>query len=185
MQSILAGGKALIDVEHVLNKAKIGDKMKVADLGCGSMGRYVFGASKLVGKHGKVYAVNILKTALETIGRIARQNNINNIETVWSDLEVFNATKIEPNSLDVSLLINTLYQSNKRVEIIRETIRLTKKNGIIIVVEWKNSASPFGPPVEARVDKDVLIKGCKKLGLKLEEDFFIGQYHYGLIFLKI
>lgn len=179
------GGNNLIDVDYIIDKSGIGDKMTIADLGCGSMGRYVFEASRLVGKNGTAYAVNILKPILEVVARRARQENVTNIKTVWSDLEIYNATKIESGSLDVSLLINTLFQSTKKVEILREAIRLTKKNGRILIVEWKNVALPFGPPVEARVKKDMLIEAGKRLGLKLEEDFFVGQYHYGLIFTKI
>lgn len=179
------GGNNLIDVNYIIEKAGIGDKMSIADLGCGSMGRYVFEASRLVGKNGVAYAVNILKPILEVVARRAKQENVTNIKTVWSDLEVFNATKIEGGSLDVTLMINTLYQSTKRVEILREAIRLTKKGGKILIVEWKNVALPFGPPVEVRVKKEMLIEAGRRLGLQLEEDFFAGQYHYGLIFTKI
>ncbi len=179
-----SGGKTLLDDDFILEKAGISGGMVVADLGCGAQGRYVFGASPLVGKNGVVYAIDILKTILESIKRRAKGENINNIKTIWSDLEIYNATKIEPNKIDTSLLINTLYQSHKRVEILREAIRITKKGGKIMVVEWKNIASPFGPPTENRVKMELLKDGAKKLGLKLEEEFEAGQYHYGLIFEK-
>jgi ubiquinone/menaquinone biosynthesis C-methylase UbiE len=179
------GGSKLIDVDYIMDKTGIGDKMKIADLGCGSMGRYVFEASKLIGKNGTASAVNILKPVLEVVARRARQENIANVKTIWSDLEIFGATNIESASLDVTLLINTLYQSTKRVEILREAIRLTKKNGRILIIEWKNVALPFGPPSEVRVKKEMLIEASKRLGLRLEEDFFAGQYHYGLIFTKL
>lgn len=179
------GGNNLIDVNYIIEKAGIGDKMNIADLGCGSTGRYVFEASRLVGKNGTAYAVNILKPTLEVVSRRARQENVTNVKTVWSDLEVYNATKIESGSLDVTLLITMLFQSTKRAEVLREAIRLTKKNGKILIVEWKNIALPFGPPIEARVKKDMLIEAGKRLGLKLEEDFAVGDYHYGLIFSKI
>jgi ubiquinone/menaquinone biosynthesis C-methylase UbiE len=179
------GGNKLIDVNYIIDKAGIGDKMNVADLGCGAMGRYVFEASRLIGKNGTAYAVNILKPILEVIARRAKQENIANIKAIWSDLEVFNATKIESGSLDVVLMINTLYQSTKRADILREAIRLTKKGGRILIVEWKNIAIPFGPPSEVRVKKEMLIEAGRRLGLNLEEDFFVGQYHYGLIFFKI
>ncbi len=181
----ITGGNALLDVNFILSKAQIGDKTKVADLGCGASGHFVFSASKLVGERGKVYAVDILKTILENINRRAKLENLQNIETVWSDLEIFGATKIEAGSLDVAMLINTLYQSHKRAEILREAIRMLKKDGILLVVEWKNISSPIGPPVEERVKPDLMKVAAKKLGLNLEEEFEAGPYHYGLIFTKI
>lgn len=179
------GGSSLVDANLIFSKAKITDKAKVADLGCGSTGHFVFPAAKLVGRKGTVYAVDILRTALETINKRARIENILNIKTVWSNLEIYGATKIESGCLDVAMLINTLYQSHKRAEILRESIRLLKKNGRLVVVEWKNVASPFGPPPEERVKKDLIDLGAKRLGLKPEEEFEAGQYHYGLIYVKM
>ncbi len=181
----IQGGNTLIDANLILEVAQIGDKSKVADLGCGATGHFVFPAASLVGRRGVVYAVDILKTILENIGRRVKLENIQNIRTVWSDIEMFGATKIENNSLDVAMLINTLYQSHKRAEILRESARMVKKDGILIVVEWKNIATPIGPPAEEKVKKDLLIIGAKKLGLMLEEEFEAGQYHFGLILKKI
>lgn len=179
------GGNVLLNVNLILDKAQIGDKMIVANLGCGASGHFVFPCAVLVGKKGKIFAVDILKTVLERINRQARQENYQNIETVWSNLEIFNATKIESGSLDTALLINILYQSHKRPDILRESIRMVKKDGRVMIVEWKNINSPIGPPVEERVKKNLLEEAGKKLGLKLDEEFEAGQYHYGLIFTKL
>lgn len=181
----IIGGNTLLDADLILEKVQVGDKMRVADLGCGASGHFVFAAARRVGKKGKAYAVDILKTVLETISKRAKVENLENLETVWTNLEIFGATKIEAGSLDVGLLINTLYQSHKRAEILRETIRMVKSGGKIEVVEWKNVATPFGPPAEEKVKKDLLIQAAKKLGLSLEEEFEAGQYHYGLVFVKL
>lgn len=181
----MANINPLLDVDLIIKKAKVGDKKKVADFGCGTNGCFVFGPAKLVGKHGKSYAVDILKPILENIRRQARQYNLENVEIIWSDLEVFKATKIETGSLDAGLLINTLYQSHKRYEMLRECVRMVKKGGILEVVDWKDASSPFGPPAEERVNVDSLIKACAKLGLKMEEEFKAGDYHFGLVFVKL
>jgi ubiquinone/menaquinone biosynthesis C-methylase UbiE len=181
----ITGGNILLDVKLILGKIHVHENMKVADLGCGSSGHFVFPIADLIGKNSTVYAVDILKTILETIDRKIKQDNIKNIKTIWSDLEVFGATKIETGSLDVGFLINTLYQSKNRLNIIRETIRMLKKGGSIVIVEWKNSSLPFGPPAKERVTEESLKIACQKLGLKLEEEFIPGQYHFGLVFTKI
>lgn len=181
----IIGGNTLIDVNLILEKAGVGDKSKAADLGCGASGHFIFPAADLVGKQGKVYAVDILKTVLETINKRIKLENLTNLQTVWSDIEMFGATKIEVNSIDAALLMNTLYQSHKRAEIMRETIRIVKKGGKLVVVEWKNIASPIGPPIEERVKADLLKTAAKKLGLQLEEEFEAGPYHYGMVFVKL
>lgn len=175
----------VLDVDLILDKAGVTERMHVADLGCGTTGRFVFPTAKIVGQNGQVFAVDILRTALDTVNRRIKQENLPNVKTVWSDIEIFNATKIESGSLDIVLLINTLHISQKRAAIIRESVRMLKKDGKVIVVEWKNVAIPFGPPAEAKVKIDALKAGAQKLGLKLEKEFFAGQYHYGLIFTKM
>lgn len=180
----LTGGSSLLDVNLILTKAEVKEKMKIADLGCGGSGYFVFPAAIMVGKEGKIYAVDIMRTALQAIERKKRQENISNIETVWSNLEIYNATKIESSSLDMAFLINTLYQTRKRKEILLESVRLLKKGAKLVVVDWKNVSAPFGPPVEERVNIANLKQVAKKLALNFEEEFFAGQFHAGLLFTK-
>lgn len=181
----ITGGNSLLDVNLILTKADVREEMKVADLGCGTTGHFVFPAAIMVGRKGTVYAVDIMRTALEAIERRKRQENIVNIKTVWSNLETFKATKIESNSLDLVLLINTLYQSHKRPEIVREAVRMLKRNCRLVVVDWKNVSAPFGPPVDERLNKENMINSANQMGLNFEEEFFAGQFHFGLIFTKI
>lgn len=182
---MITGGNALLDAKLILEKVHLKDGMKVADLGCGASGHFVFPSARLVGKKGVVYAVDIMKTILNTIEKRAKIDNLPNVLTVWSDLEIFGATKIEAGSLDAAYLINTLYQSKKRMEIVREAVRLIKKKGKLIVVEWKSSALPFGPSIEDRVDRDLLKTGAAGLELNILEEFEPGEYHYGIIFEKM
>ena len=181
----ITGGNILLDVGLILTKAGLEQGMAVADLGCGATGHFVFPAADIVGRPGRVYAVDIMKVVLESIQRRIKEENRTNIITVWSNLEIFGATKIESSSLDRALLINTLYQSHKRAEILRETARMMKSKAKLVVVEWKNTSIPFGPPPEERVNMNQLVISARKLGLEMEEEFFVGQFHYGLMFVKI
>ncbi|PIT94081.1 hypothetical protein COU00_00875 [Candidatus Falkowbacteria bacterium CG10_big_fil_rev_8_21_14_0_10_43_11] len=180
----ITGGNTLIDPQIVIEKAQIGERMRVGDLGCGRTGHFVFPIAFAVGERGLVYAVDILKDVLSNIERRAQQENIKQIKIVWSNLEMFKATSIESSSLDVTLLINILYQSNKRTEIIREAVRLMKRGGKLIIIDWKRIATPFGPSIEERLNKENLLAVCQRLGLELTEEFSAGAYHFGMVFLK-
>ena len=174
----------LLDMKGILKKFDLREKMRVADLGCGASGRFVFACSPLVGSKGKVYAVDVLKEVVAAIRGRIKSEKIANIKVIWSNLEVFNATKIESSSLDLALLINTLFQSSQRSSIVREAIRLIKKGGRLIVIEWDKHALPFGPSLEKRVDSPALKQGAERLGLELIEEFRAGPYHYGMVFIK-
>jgi len=182
--SKITGGNALIDPQVIVDKLKVEERMKIADLGCGSSGHFVFPLARTVGKYGTVYAVDILKHNLVNVDKIAKQDGLQWIKTVWSNLEIFGATKIETSSLDNALLINILYQSDKRVEIVREAIRLLKKGGKLLITDWNKTATPFGPSPAERVSKTNLISVCQRLNMELVEEFDAGMYHFGTIFLK-
>ncbi|MFA5318242.1 MAG: methyltransferase domain-containing protein [Patescibacteria group bacterium] len=180
----VSGGNVLIDPQTIIEKGEIGDRMQVADLGCGGSGHFVFPIANVIGENGIIYAVDILKNNLANIERRAKQDNLKQVKTVWSNLEIFKATKIESASLDAGLLINVLYQSNKREEMIREAVRMVKRGGKLLIVDWKKVRSPFGPSLEERVNKENLAIVCQRLGMELLEEFNTGEYHFGLVFLK-
>lgn len=174
--------KMLIDTDLIINKLKISEGMRVADLGCGLHGHFIFPIAQLVGNSGAVYAVDILKVVLDNIQKQARVKNIKNIKTIWTNLETFGAAKIESNTIDIVLLINTLYQSGKRSEIIREATRLLKTDGKLFVADWKDVSC--GPPKECKVDLNLLKSTIKTAGFRSKEEFDLGPYHFGMIYIK-
>jgi ubiquinone/menaquinone biosynthesis C-methylase UbiE len=163
----------------------IEERQSTAELGCGNFGFFVFPLARLVGRQGKVYAVDILQSTLQEIKKTAIKENLPQIMTVWSNLELFKATKIETNSLDSALLVNVIHQSDKKIEIIREAIRLLKRGGKLLIVEWKNSDLPLGPDPAKRVKAEAIKAAAPKIGLALNEEFEAGPYHYGLILSKL
>lgn len=175
----------LFDIENILRKIMVEEGQKLAELGCGNFGFFVWPLARLVGRRGQVFAVDILKSTLEEIKRQALKENFPQVKTIWSNLEIFKATTIESSSLDGALLINVLHQSDKRIEILRETIRLLKRGGKLLIVEWKNTDTPLGPSLEKRVKLDSLKMAAPKIGLDIKEEFTAGPYHYGLILTKL
>ena len=175
---------SLFDISAILANINIEERQKVAELGCGNFGFFVFPMAKIVGKEGRVYAVDILKTTLANVSREAEKENLPQVVTVWSNLEIFKATKIESSSLDAALLINVLHQSNKKIEILREAMRLLKRNGKLLIVEWKMTDSPLGPPPDKRVSLTSLKNAIPKIGLDIIKEFPAGPYHFGLVINK-
>ncbi len=176
----IPGGSELLNPFLILEHAGLREGMSVADLGCGAIGHFVFPAARLVGRSGTVYAVDILKSALSGVESRAKIEGANNVRTVWSDIEVVGATKIPSGSLDVVMLVNNL----PKREMVTEAVRLTKPGGLLLVVDWKLTAAPFGPPSKDRVDKEAVKIMATTERLRLKEEFEAGQYHYGLTFVK-
>jgi len=180
----ISGGNRLLDPYSIFEQVGLGTGVKMADLGCGAAGHFVIPAAKIVGKEGIVYAVDLLKSVLEAVKSRARLEGVGNIETVWSNLEIYGATDIKEGSLDLVFLANTLFQISKKEEVFREAVRLAKKGGKIAVIEWGLSASPLGPPLDRRLNKDVVRELARVNGLTEVKEFKAGPYHYGLVFSK-
>ena len=180
----ISGGNELLDPLEILARLGVKTGSRVADLGCGGAGHFVIPAAKLVGDHIIVYAVDILKTVLHSVTSKARLEGVNNIKTVWSNLENVGATKIRKGSLDFALLINILFQSKKHENILQEAMRLLKEDGKILIVDWNQNPSAFGPLPASRVKADSIKELTNNLKLKLIDEFQAGTYHYGIILKK-
>lgn len=177
-------GKELIDPFKVLEEAGIRSDMKVADFGCGTLGHYVFAASKLVGPGGKVYAVDILKSVLNGVESMIKMERISNVETVWGDLERVGGVKLPDGMLDIGLLINNLYLSKQQGEMVKECVRMVRSGGAFVLVDWKPSGATFGPDPKTRVGADAAKKLGLDAGLELVKEIVPGPYHYGFVYRK-
>jgi len=179
----LQNGNELLKVD-VFSKIGLEEGMAVGDLGCGNLAYYALGASKAVGKKGMVYAVDILKTALNAVDNRIRQDGIENLKTVWSNLEMVGATNIPAGSLDAVFIHNVLFQSSEHAGFLKETARLLKSGGKLMIIDWKKTGAPFGPPLKDRPDPENVKALAASAGFKLAEQFEAGPYHWGMIFVK-
>lgn len=177
-------GTELINPFKLLERVGIREGQNVADLGCGSLGHFVFPAAQMVGGKGKVFAVDIQRSVLMHIERLSKEQQFFNVYPVWSDIDVYRATHITPESLDITLLINNLFLSQNRAQLVREMARLTRPGGRIVIVEWKPMSSPIGPASDQRLSKEQSRNLLASPLMTYYDDFEAGPYHYGLIYLR-
>lgn len=179
----LQNGNELLKVD-VFKKIGLEDGMHVGDLGCGNLAYYAINSAKHVGKNGMVYAVDILKSALNAVEGRARHDGLSNLKTVWSNLEIYGATNIPGNSLDVAFIHNVLFQADKHDDFLRETNRLLKPGGKLMIIDWKRIGAPFGPPVKDRPEPEAVKQLAAAAGFKPVDEFEAGPYHWGITFIK-
>lgn len=177
-------GRALLDPTSALLIAGLDLNMHYADFGAGTLGHFVFAASDFVGPQGKVYAVDILKSALESIQSRAHSEQVTNITTVWGDCERVGGVMIPAGSLDLVSMVNfsPLVQAGKAV--CSEALRLLKPGGKVLVVDWKPGSESFGPSAQKRLDQKKIEEVAEQSGLRLLKTFTAGPHHWGLLFVK-
>ena len=111
---------------NVLKEAGIKPGFHVLDYGCGP-GGYIIAAAELVGKSGKIYALDIHPLAIQRVQSITSKKQLTNVETICSDCK----TGLPDKSIDVVLLYDILHGLGKPHEILAELHRVLKPNGIL------------------------------------------------------
>lgn len=177
-------GVALIDPYKIFEKIALCEGMRVADFGCGRTGHFVFPAAKIVGDKGVVYAVDVMKNVLESIRSMARSEGCDNVQIVWSDIELLGKTPIAEKSLDVGFFVNVIFQLKDRATAIKEAVRLLKKDGHLVIVDWAKNLGLLGPKSGQMARPDELKSIVRGEGLNLIDESLAGDYHYSLIFQK-
>lgn len=111
---------------NVLKEVGIKPGFQVLDYGCGP-GGYIVPLAELVGKSGKIYALDIHPLAIQRVQSIASKKQLTNVETICSDCK----TGLPDNSVDVVLLYDTLHALSDPNGVLEELHRVLKSNGIL------------------------------------------------------
>lgn len=179
-----SAGNEMVDAQLIFAKAHLRPNMHVADFGCGTTGHLVFPGAKVVGEHGVMYAVDIVKNVLSHIQKRADLNNQHNIHTVWTDLERVGLCSIPKASLDVVFIVNMLVQAKDHGSVLQEAARLLKPKGRVVIVDWIKKGLTFSPNDDYHINFDELKKWAKQNNFSIQEEFDVGQFHFGLVLYR-
>ena len=83
----------------------------------------------MVGKKGKVYAVDCFPRQLEIVKKNSRKRGLQNIETILSDSK----TGLPDESVDVVWLCDVLHEIKERRAVLEELHRVLKRDGILAI----------------------------------------------------
>ncbi len=172
--------REFLNPNKILKQLKLKPDMVGADFGSGSGGWAIPLAQEL--EDGKVVAIDILEEPLSALKAKLKRRNIDNIETIKSNIEVLHGSKLLSGSCDLVLMTNLLFQIEDKETALAEAKRVLKEKGRILIVDWKNNKS-FGPKHNRVVSNEVK-RLAEKLSLKLEKEFEASPYHWGLILIK-
>jgi len=179
----MVGTGGFLDPKEIIKQFDVREGMQVADFGCGA-GYFTIPLAKAVGSEGRVYALDALESALNSVQSQARIEGLLNIAIKRCNLEVLNSSGLEDDSMDVVVLANILFQSDNKLGIIKEAGRTLKKKGKMAIIDWQ-SDQPMGPPKDLIVSIEEIKKIAEKSGLKFKKDIKVDKYHWGILFEKI
>jgi ubiquinone/menaquinone biosynthesis C-methylase UbiE len=171
----------LLPPEALLRRAGLGEGMRVGDLGCGP-GFFTVPAARIVGRHGRVFAVDISDELLRVVRNKAAAAGLTQIEAVRAEEDHI---PLRDASIDVALLAFVLHEAVHPTAFIRETARVLADHGHLLVLEWQLQTPPAGPPVGDRLGPATTVALLKDVGFVMLEHFTPNPLHYGLLAVRL
>jgi len=172
------------DPKEILSQFHVDPGMTVADFGAGA-GHFTFPLAQKVGTSGKVYAVEIQREMLDRLrSDMSTMQGINNVQFVWGDIDEDHGSTLQDKSLDRVVIINTLFQLEKKENTAKEIFRVLKDNGKVLVMDWSDSHGHLGPHPESVFNEEKTTQLFEKVGFTHDSDIITGQHHYAVVFRK-
>lgn len=172
-----------IDPVYVIAQMNIDPGSVIADFGCGA-GFFSIPLSAVVGKEGRVYAIDVLPQALESVSSHAKLLGASNITPKRTNLENEKGSGLPKDVVDWVIMKDMLHQNANKEAIINEAYRILKPSGRALIIEWNKEGSLIGPDNKVRLEADEIIAMLKKRNFVVDKIIKTGTFHYGMIVKK-
>ncbi len=166
--------------EQIMDALGIADGAAVADLGAGG-GWFTVRLARRVGPRGLVYAEDIQREMIESMERRVQREGLRNVRMV---LGTPDDPKLRPQSVDAVLFVDSYHEVERPIDLLRNVRSALKPNGRLGIVEFRKDGWGPGPPLDERVDENVVIKDAAAAGLQFVSRETFLPYQYLLIFGK-
>jgi ubiquinone/menaquinone biosynthesis C-methylase UbiE len=144
----------LIDVDLFFRVLALKPGIFFVDLGSGP-GDYSIPIAGMIGKEGRVYAVDLWQGCIDYLKSEIERQGIVNIEPVLADMS--KRLPFERESIDACLMATILHDledNQSHDAALSEVKRFLKKGGIFAIVEFTKRDGPPGPPASIRLSPE-------------------------------
>ena len=152
--------------DQVLNHLRLQAGNIVADIGAGG-GYFSLRFAEVVGKAGRVFAVDVNPDFLKFIQTTAQEKGLDN-------LEIVNATESSlslPENVDLVFMRNVCHHIQNRTSYFNKLKKVLRADGRIAILEYRKGRSlTFRGLFGHHVPKTTIIAEMTQAGFQLEED---------------
>jgi len=120
----------------------------VADLGAGTG----YFSRRIAYKGAKVIAIDIDPKAIQWMEEQKARFPLELQDRLVIRLAEADDPKLNPNEVNIVLLVNTYSYIQNRVDYFTRLKESIRPGGYILIIDFKKKETPFGPPIEERVD---------------------------------
>ena len=150
------------------------------DVGCGE-GFFAVSTARIVGKNGKVYALDIDEESIAILREKAAKEGLTNLLTRVGAAE---ETVLCDACADFVFFGIVLHDFNNVSRVLQNSKKMLKPTGLVADLDWKKEPMQFGPPLNIRFNETQAAGLLDKAGFEVEEAKEMGLYHY-LILAKL
>lgn len=168
--------------DHLVRELHLQPGDRVADLGAGT-GAYTIALAREVGDIGQVYAVDVHREQLTTLGGTLERQKLMNVELLWADIE--KGIPIDAYSLDAVVMSNVFYQLENIDAALSYVAKILKPEGELLVVDWTESHGGIGPHPSRVVNEERAEELAEKHGFRIMKRLPAGDYHYAFLALSV
>ena len=166
--------------DRIMDALGIAEGSRVADLGAGG-GWFTIRLARRVGPNGLVIAEDVQPQMIEAIRRRVKTLGLLNVQPKLGTAE----NPDLPDGLHAVLMVDTFPQLPDPVSLLRHVARALAPNGRLGIVDFKpDGAGGPGPPLEERLDPEVIKRDAASAGLVLRRQETFLRYQYFLVFGK-
>lgn len=155
------------DCEKMLAALAIKPGQQVCDLGCGN-GFYTLPIAEMVGRAGRVYAVDIQQEMLHMLDERAKAAGHQNIEPLIG-------TPIDPQlpagKLDLILLVDVYHEMSHPEHMLQAMRKALRPHGRLVLVEFRLEDPEVPIKLLHKMSKEQILKEIPPNGYKLVEEY--------------
>jgi len=170
--------------DQIMDALGIAEASVVADVGAGS-GWFTVRLARRVGPNGIVYAQDVQLEMVSAISRRVQREGLTNVQPVLGADSDPKFPAAAAGKLDAILLVGTYPEIADRVTMLKNLAAALKPAGRIGVVDFKLQGGGPGPPMEERVDPQVVVRDAASAKLRLLSQESFLPYQYLLIFGRV
>jgi len=165
-----------LNPDLIWEKAGLKNPSVLIDIGAGTGFFALLFSEKM--KKGKVYACDISDEMLswmednlppESKGKVIP------VKMEESSVPLFD------NMADLVYMINLHHELEQPQKVLREALRLLRRGGKLLIVDWKKEQTPEGPPLKIRVTEEAIQSQMLKAGFRDIIKYAVLPYHHFLV----
>ena len=151
----------------MISRLGLREGQTVCDLGSGN-GYHSLMMARLVGKTGRVLAVDIQPEMLSMLRERARKQHLDNVETIVGELH---DPRLPDNTLDLVLAVDAYHEFSHPEHMLQAVHRSLKPDGRLVLVEFRleDPAIPIKPL--HKMSRKQILKELEPNGFRLVEEY--------------